>query len=75
MQTIGERAAQAIRERAERNKITLQQECEKLNVSRKSYHFWNTKGINPGAYFLQQMVLQGYDVIWILTGVKGSNGK
>ena len=66
--TIGERAAHAIRERSNINGSTLTSEIEKLYLCRKVFNDWDTKGRNPSAYFLQQMALAGYDVIWILTG-------
>lgn len=68
METIGKRAATAIRERAKQNGAKLEQESLKVDVSRKVMNDWETKNRNPSAYFLQQMALAGYDVVWILTG-------
>lgn len=75
MENIGKRAAKAIRERAKRNGIKLEEESMKLYVSRKVMNDWEIHNRNPSAYFLQQMALAGYDVYWILTGQEGNNGK
>lgn len=72
MNQIGFRATQAIRDMARRNGHSVRQECEKLDISQQNYNNWEKHGTNPGAYFLREMVLAGYDVIWILTG--GCNG-
>ncbi len=68
--TIGERAVQAIRDRTKKNQTTQELECAKLGISSRVFFGWEKQGINPSAYFLQQMALAGYDVIWILTGGK-----
>lgn len=75
METIGKRAATAIRERAKQNGTNLGQESLKVDVSRKVMNDWETKNRNPSAYFLQQMALAGYNVVWILTGAERDNGK
>ena len=74
METIGKRAAKAIRERAERNGTKLEVESLKVYVSRKVMNDWEIRNRNPSAFFLQQMALAGYDVIGILTG-GNDNGK
>ena len=66
--SIGERAALAIEARAKQNGTSIETECNALGGSRKNHFDWKNRGLNPNAYFLQQMVLTGYDVIWILTG-------
>jgi hypothetical protein len=68
--SIGERAAEVIRDRAKQERTTIEAQCLKVNATRKAYHDWNKMGWNPTAYFLQQMALAGYDVIYILTGEK-----
>lgn len=66
--TIGERAAKAIRDHAKAKGIPIYVECENIGTNRKVYNGWNRNGLNPNAYFLQQMALAGYDIMWILTG-------
>lgn len=68
METIGQRAAKAIRNRAKKNGTLLEDELLNVNVSRRVLCGWERSKRNPQAYFLQQMALAGYDVYWILTG-------
>ena len=75
MQNIAKRAAQAIRDRAKQNGTSVRSECEKLDISRRVYCRWNKEGSHPHSYFLQQMALAGYDVIYILTGKENKNVK
>lgn len=75
MENIGKRAAKAIRERQKQNGTKLNEELIKVDLSRKVMNDWELRGRNPSAYFLQQMALAGYDVMWILTGQEGNNGK
>ena len=66
--SIGERAAWAILEMAEQRNVTTEAECERLGTTRKTFGDWQKRGLSPSAYYLQQMALAGYDVVWILTG-------
>lgn len=66
--TIGQRAAQMIRETAEQEGQTVSEELKLLGMNRKTFGDWENRGGNPSAYWLQQMALVGYDVLWILTG-------
>ncbi len=75
MENIGKRAAKAIRERAKQNGTKLGEESYKVDVSRKAMNDREKRKRNPSAYFLQQMALAGYDVVWILTGQEANNGK
>jgi transcriptional regulator with XRE-family HTH domain len=68
--TIGQRAVHAIRERIKKNRTTQEHECKKMGISYRVFYGWEKQGTNPSAYYLQQMALAGYDVIWILTGGK-----
>ena len=70
MESIGERAAQAIRERASQNGTRLEEELKKLGILKKSFEVWECGRFSPSAYFLQQMALAGYDVLYILTGAQ-----
>ena len=63
---IGERAARAIKSRARPG--TVQTELERLNIPQDRFYKWKSGISDPSAYYLQQMVLAGYDIIFILTG-------
>ncbi len=67
--TIGQRAAQAIKERAEEKGIDIKQECEELKTSEYTVRDWRY-GKTPCGYLLAEMCKHGYDVIYILTGEK-----
>ena len=69
METIGNRAAKEIKKRAKQNGVSSYKEAGKMEISNKLLCAWQ-KNINPSAYYLQQMALAGYDVIYILTGEK-----
>lgn len=66
--TVGERAVKAIRQRAKENGVPVCYEQEKLDLPRKTFRTWAKENMNPSAYFLAQMALQGYDIHYILTG-------
>ena len=68
MLSCGQRAAKAIRERSEKNGTSIREECRKLNMETIVHYRWERGDFNPSAYFLKQMALAGYDVIYILTG-------
>ena len=68
--TIGERALEAVRNRAKERGITFRSECEQLQTSDNTALSWKKKGTNPSSYVLAEMCRQGYDVIYILTGEK-----
>ena len=68
METIGERAVKAIEERAKQNGRKKGPEAKTIGISRSNLWDWEKKHVDPAAYFLQQMVLDGYDIYWILTG-------
>ena len=71
--SIAERVAMAIVARAEQNGTTVAEECRKIGATRKNYYDWKNDCHNPQAYFLQQMVLAGYDINWILIGDSNDN--
>lgn len=66
--TIGQRAVKLIRQRAKEQGTSLKKQLDRIQCERYNFNNWETKGVNPTAFFLQQMYLDGYDVIWILTG-------
>ena len=70
MGKIGYRAVEAIEERARENGTRVSTERHNVDVSREVFRCWKAKGVDPSAYFLKNMALAGYDVIYILTGVK-----
>lgn len=63
--TVGQRAAQAIRERFP-NGTKIQMEMLGLNAG--CIYDWKNGRANPTSYALAQMALAGYDIYWILTG-------
>ena len=67
--TIGQRAAQAVKERAEEKGVDIKCEAEGLKTSQFTVRDWKYGKI-PGGYILAEMCRQGYDVIYILTGIK-----
>ncbi len=67
--TIGNRAAEEIKKQAMKNGTSLHKEGAKIGVASTILTSWK-RNTNPSAYFLQQMALAGYDVIYILTGEK-----
>lgn len=66
--SIGERAAQAVFERAIAEGTSVAEQYEKLKLARAVQHHWETERNDPSAYALRQLALAGYDVVWILTG-------
>ena len=66
--TIGQRAARMIRETAQIEGIKVSEELKMLGATRKTFGDWESRGLDPSAYWLQQLALAGYDVFWILTG-------
>ena len=71
-ETIGNRAYNEIRKRARKNGVSPYQEAEKIGILYSAFYDWGKNG-NPSAYYLQQMALAGYDVIYILTGKENKN--
>ena len=71
--TIGERAAQAIRERAKQNGKHVIETAEEVFVSKRVLWAWQTGYCDPRAYLLQEMAFAGYDIYWILTGEKNES--
>lgn len=66
--TIGQRIAQAIADRAKENGTTIRSECEKLQISEGTRHFWKRGTTNPSACVVAEMYCNGYDIHYILTG-------
>ena len=70
MDKIGLRTVEAIEEMARKNGTRASEEYQKLAVTPTVYHFWKYGKYSPSAYYLRTMALAGYDVLYILTGVK-----
>lgn len=70
MDKIGRRAVAAIEEMAKKNGTKASKEYQKLDVTATVWHSWKWRNFSPSAYYLRQMALAGYDVTYILTGVK-----
>ena len=70
LRTVGERAAQVIMAQATIKGIPIEKELETIGANRKIYRDWKKCGRNPQAYYLTQMALAGYDMMWILTGIE-----
>ena len=68
--TIGQRGYIAIHDRASEKNITVQQECDDLDINSSIVGYWKRGESNPRADVLQKMAFAGYDVIYILTGEK-----
>lgn len=68
LDTIGKRAAHAIRQRAREKHIPHWQESASLGIHQTTMEGWERRKYCPSAYWLQQLALAGYDVVWILTG-------
>lgn len=66
--TIGQRAVQAIRERAKGNGTTFKSECQLLLMSDTNVLVWSKGSVNPRADILAEMCRQGYDMTYILIG-------
>ena len=71
METIGERAVKEIKNRARQNNVSVSKQASELTITSVHISHWKD-GTNPSAYWLQQMALAGYDVFYILTGVKNN---
>lgn len=69
METIGNRAVKEIKKRAMQNGVSTSKEAAKLFITSTMISAWKNN-VNPSAYYLQQMLFAGYDVIYILTGEK-----
>jgi predicted NBD/HSP70 family sugar kinase len=66
--TIGQRAAEAIKERASKNGTTIKQECEKNHIGDSQVRGWRRGKADPCAYVLAMMLRNGYDINHILKG-------
>lgn len=72
METIGNRAYNEIVKRSGEKGIPKYKESLEMGITSTLLAKWRD-GYNPSAYYLQQMALAGYDVIYILTGERRTN--
>lgn len=70
LDTIGKRAVWAIEERCVQTRTRKGKEFANLSVESSKVSNWRCGRNDPDAFALQQMALAGYDIHWILTGVK-----
>lgn len=72
--TVGQRAAMAIKRRAASVGVSPEKIMIDMGSCRKTLNDWDRRDLNPSAYWLQQLALNGYDVYWILTGEESYTG-
>ena len=70
MSDIGRRAAEAVREKAREYEVSYTFELGCLGITREHLYSWERRGYDPKAEILRKMCLAGYDIVYILTGVK-----
>ena len=70
MYEVGKRATAAIAAKARREGRRTEREYARLGISKQVFSNWKQGKVVPSGYFLQQMAMAGYDVNYILTGVK-----
>lgn len=68
--SIGKRTVELIKERAKKNGRSEKWELLTLEINETSFRDWEKERYDPSSYFLQKLALAGYDVMYILTGVK-----
>lgn len=68
--SISERAALEIIRRSRSEKKSLRYELDKIQVSERLLYRWLSVPGCPSSYFLREMALAGYDIDFILTGVR-----
>ena len=68
--SISERAALEIIRRSRSEKKSLRYELDKIQVSERLCYRWLSVPGCPSSYFLREMALAGYDIDYILTGVR-----
>lgn len=66
--TIGQRAVESIKDRAKQNGRSENLERISLDITESTFKGWRKGHCDPSAYYLQQLALNGYDVMYILTG-------
>lgn len=68
---MGYRAAELMDERG----VSPKKECAALGLGKNMYYSWRDGICAPSARSLRAMALRGYDVMYILTGIRRNNGQ
>lgn len=68
MDTIGKRAADAVRRMSGIHDTTLKAELELLGACYSTLQYWEHHDTSPGGYILANMLRRGYDINFILLG-------
>lgn len=68
--TIADRAVAEIRRTARLIGITVTAERNRIGISRSVFSSWQVGKCTPGGWMLASMAEHGYDVHYILTGVR-----
>lgn len=71
---ISERVVCEIIRRTGNDRKKQKEELENLGASRRNYHNWKEHLNEPQSYFIAKMAKAGYDVYYILTGVRKHYG-
>jgi hypothetical protein len=66
---IGRRATEELKKRFPN--MTEYAICKRLGLDRKTLYFWKTGG-TPSVFALQRIYYEGCDVLYVLTGKRGS---
>lgn len=72
--SIAERAVCEIVRKTRNDNKNLKKELQFLGISKTLYFKWNRSENEPQSYFIAEMAKAGYDVIYILTGVRKCYG-
>ena len=67
-ETINLRAVQEVERRAKKSGTKVSAELCKIGAYREMLYSWKHNKNSVSGYYLQQMALAGYDVVYILTG-------
>lgn len=64
--TVGQRLAAEVKRKVHYGPVA--QELKRLGIRHTNFSKWKCGEADPQAYWLQQLALDGYDVLFILTG-------
>ena len=70
MNHIGKRTSEEIRRNAAENDVTITFELQCLGIDRYSLYTWDHGKAVPGGKTLAKMLKMGYDINYILSGVR-----